>query len=66
LFELVDQTAGLALGVAAADEEVVAEVLEALPVLSRCQMRSSRLWATATAALLGPRRRAIWRYWAAT
>jgi hypothetical protein len=31
LFELVDQTAGLALGVAAADEEVVAQILVALP-----------------------------------
>jgi hypothetical protein len=31
LFELVDQTTGLALRVTAADEEVVAEVLEALP-----------------------------------
>jgi hypothetical protein len=50
LFELVDQTAGLALGVTAANEEVVGQVLVALPVLSRCQMRSSRLWATATAA----------------
>jgi hypothetical protein len=34
------------------------------PVLSRCQTSSISEWATAMAALLGPRRRAIWRYWA--
>ena len=29
-----------------------------------CRVTSRRLWATATAALFGPRRRAICRYWA--
>jgi hypothetical protein len=57
--ELVDQPAGLALGIAAALEPVLAKIVERLAGSEQVQITITRLWATATAALSGPRRRAI-------
>jgi len=62
LFELGHEATGLAVGIATTLEVVVTEVLEHLAGAEECQITSTRLWATATAALFGPRRRAIWRY----
>jgi hypothetical protein len=55
----VDQPAGLALGIAAALEPVLAKIVERLAGSEQVQITITRLWATATAALSGPRRRAI-------
>jgi hypothetical protein len=62
LLELGDEAAGLAFWVAAALEVVVAEVMEALARGELVPDEVAELCATATAALFGPRRLAIWRY----
>jgi hypothetical protein len=62
-FELRDETTRSSFGVLTVGEVVVAEILEDLAGAQQVPDQfDQRECATATAALFGPRRRAIWRY----